>query len=229
MLRKWVRALFSYQSPETTMNLKFIVPVAVFAAVNGLGGALPVAQAQERDEEETVEFSGDQVIPYTCYDRAGNVVFTTVSPQETTGWELGCREVQYESNVPDSPPAVYFQCYDENGGVAFNTIDSEAAEESDLFCREIGHRITTPAPYRPVYYECYNVDGALAFTTSYPQNTYGWKPGCRELQYQDVVVTQQVEEPQVTYQCFDVNGNVSFTTYDPQDARRWKLGCSELR
>jgi hypothetical protein len=217
------------QSLETAMNLKFIAPIAVFAAANGFGGGLPLAYAQEQDETAPTEFANGQIIPYTCYDRAGNVVFVTVNPQETVGWELGCREVQYESSVPNAPPATYFQCFDVNGGVAFNTVDSEVAEASELFCREIGFRSTTPVPLRPIHYECYNVDGSVAFTTSYPQNTYGWKPGCRELQYQDAALAQSLETPQSVYECFDINGNVAFTTYEPQDARRWKLGCRQIQ
>jgi hypothetical protein len=219
------------------MNFKSIVSVAVFTAVYGLGGLLPPAQARDEPEgKEEIQQEQTQppappaeVIPYACYDDTGNVVFTTINPQETIGWDLGCREVQYETNDPTSPPIAYFQCFDVNGGVAFNTIDASVAKESELFCREIGARVTTPVPYRPVYYECYNTDGSLAFTTSYPQNTYGWKPGCRELQYQDAAVAQQSETPRVTFECYDTSGNVAFTTSNREDVNRWKLGCRETR
>lgn len=213
------------------MNLRFIVPIAIFTAVNGFGGLLPFSQARAEDngEQEETQVSTDRLIPYACYDQAGNVVFTTFNPQETVGWALGCREVQYESTDPISPPIAYFQCFDVNGGVAFNTVDEEVAEESDLFCRTIGSRVTTPVPYRPIYYECYNIDGNLAFTTSYPQNTFGWKPGCRELPSQTVTAQETTETPQNRYECLDISGNVAFTTNDPQEVRRWKLGCREVR
>lgn len=212
------------------MNLKLIVPVTVFtAAYYGLAGLLLPAQAQERENEEPVELSNGQAISYTCYDRAGNIVFTTINPQETLGWELGCQEMPYESSIPDSPPVVHFQCYDESGGIAFTTVDVDVAEDSDLFCREIGHRRATPIPFRSVHYECYNTDGTVAFLTSYPQNTYGWKPGCRELQSQEVAAIRNLESSQPAYECFDVNGNVAFTTENPQDANRWKLGCRQIR
>lgn len=215
---------------KIAMNLKSIVSITLWTAANGLVGLMPLTPAYAEDEDENeVQPTAGQVIPYACYDRAGNVVFTTINPQETVGWELGCREVQYESNVPNTAPITYFQCFDENGGVAFNTVDADVAKDSDLFCREIGARITTPVPIRPIYYECFNADGTLAFTTSYPQNTYGWKPGCRELQYQDEVVAQQLEVEQFGYECLDTSGNVAFITYDPQEVKRWKIGCREVR
>lgn len=200
--------------------------VALYGLLNVMPWSQAIAQTSRTEEVDTQLATG-QLIPYACYDRAGNVVYTTINPQETLGWEMGCREVQYESTYPEAPPITYFQCFDVNGGVAFNTVDEEVAEESDLFCREIGTRITTPVPYRPVYYECYNANGSLAFTTSYPQNTFGWKPGCRELQYQDEALVQLPEG--ASYECFDVSGDVAFVTYDPLEVRRWKLGCRELR
>jgi hypothetical protein len=227
---------FLCQSPETAMKLKFIVPISIFAAFYGLTGVLLLSPAWASDDEpkrdngEEIEMTAEgQVIPFACYDSAGNVIFTTSNPQQTLGWGLGCREVQYESNNLDSGPAAYFQCFDVNGGVAFNTVDPQVARDSDLFCRKIGSRITTPMTARPTFYECFNVDGSTAFTTSYPQDTFGWNPGCREVQYRDAVLTQQVDTVQTTYECFDATGNVAFTTPDLQDAKRWKLGCRELR
>lgn len=213
------------------MNLKFILPIAVLVAVNGAGTLLPPSLAQDRDQEEVeeAEVATGRVIPYACFDRGGNVIFTTITPQETLGWDQGCREVQYESTDPASPPLAYFQCFDVNGGVAFNTVDADVAEDSGLFCRYIGARLSLPVPVRPVYYECYNIEGTLAFTTSYPQETYGWQPGCRELKYQDVAVAQQTETPITSYECLDTSGNIAFTTYDPQEVRRWKIGCRETR
>lgn len=219
------------------MNLKFILPIVVLTAVNGLGGLLPLAaQAKDRDQEKPSENAqatagtAGQVIPYACYDRSGNVVFTTTNPQETIGWELGCREVQYESSNPASPPLLYTECFDVNGGTAFSTVDRKVARNSDLPCRPIGTRLSLPVVARPVYYECFNTDGTLAFTTSYPQETYGWKPGCREQQYQDTAVAaQQTDTPRTAYECLDTSGNVSFTTYDPQEARRWRIGCRQVR
>lgn len=211
------------------MNLKSFVSTGLFLTVQGLltsGIALAPAQASEDTSEE--ESVAGQVIPYVCYDRAGNAVFTTISPQETVGWELGCRPVPYESASVDSPPITYFQCFDVNGGIAFNTVDEDAARESDLFCREIGTRITTPVTYRPVFYECYTTEGLVAFTTSYPQNTYGWKPGCRELQFPETTVSQTISD-QPLYECFDAVGNVAFTTVNVQETRRWKLGCRQVR
>ncbi len=210
------------------MKVRSIGSIACLITVYGLVNVLPWSQVWAKEEQETETTTG-QIIPYACYDRAGNVSYTTINPQETLGWEMGCREVQYESSEPDTTPIVYFQCFDVNGGVAFNTIDDEVAEDSGLPCREIGSRVTTPVPYRPVHYECYDVNGDLAFTTSYPQDTFGWKPGCRELQYQDEAVAAQLNQtPRTTYECFDTRGNVVFTTYDPLEVRRWKLGCREV-
>lgn len=202
--------------------------IACLLTVYGVINVLPWSQVWAQETEETEPIAG-QIIPYACYDRAGNVYYTTINPQETLGWEMGCREVQYESNNPDTPPIVYFQCFDVNGGIAFNTIDAEVADDSGLPCREFGSRVTTPVTYRPVHYECYDANGNLAFTTSYPQDTFGWKPGCREVQHQDTVVSQTTEIPRTTYECFDTTGNVAFTTFDPLEVRRWKLGCREIR
>ncbi|MFM7424521.1 MAG: hypothetical protein ACKO7W_05930 [Elainella sp.] len=202
---------------------------ALVAVVSCSGLLAPVAVADEASEADTIQSPSGRVIPYACYDRAGNVVFTTTNPQETVGWELGCREIQYESVEPASPPITYFQCFDENGGIAFSTVDEDVAEESDLFCREIGTRLSRPVVLRPVYYECFTTTGELAFTTSYPQDTYGWKPGCREQQSRDMVTaTQPTDQPQTRFECLNTSGNVAFTTTDPQEVRRWKLGCRQV-
>jgi hypothetical protein len=216
------------------MKPKFMLPVALLTAVYSLGGLAPFqlasAKADEEPEtEETSEVPTSELIPYACHDRAGNVVYTTIHPQETVGWALGCREVQYETINPESPPVVYFQCFDVNGALAFSTIDGEVAEDSGLFCREIGTRLSLPIPARPIYYECFNTNGTVAFTTSYPQETYGWKPGCREQQYQDAVATQPDDQPQASFECLDTNGDVAFTTSDPQEVRRWKLQCRQVQ
>lgn len=213
------------------MNLRSVVSTGLFLTVQGFlsgGIALAPAQASEDTNESAEEPVTGQIISYACFDRAGNVVFTTINPQETVGWELGCRPVPYESTDVASPPITYFQCFDVNGGIAFNTVDEEVADDSDLFCREIGTRITTPMAYRPVHYECYNTEGTVAFTTSYPQNTYGWKPGCRELQFPETTVSQTVSD-QPLYECFDTAGNVAFTTVNVQETRRWKLGCRQVQ
>jgi hypothetical protein len=211
------------------MKPKFLVQVALFTAVSSLGWWLPLAQAQADEAESQANSPAGQVIPFACYNRAGTVVFTTINPQNTVGWDLGCREVQYESVDPASPPLTYFQCFDQNGGTAFKTIDAEVARDSDLFCREIGTRLSNPIPLRPVHYECFTATGDLAFTTSYPQDTFGWKPGCRELQYQDEVLAQQPSSPRSSYECLDISGNVAFTTNDQQEARRWRIGCREIK
>ncbi|MCU0524845.1 MAG: hypothetical protein MUF72_08480 [Elainella sp. Prado103] len=228
------QSLFRQAESQPRHSVRSLSSAMVVTALYGLLNVMPWSQAiaqttgsENRSETERTELATGQIIPYACYDRAGNVVYTTINPQETLGWEMGCREVQYESTFREAPPITYFQCFDVNGGVAFNTIDAAVAEESELFCREIGARVTTPVPYRPVYYECYNADGTLAFATSYPQNTFGWKPGCRELQYQDAMLTQMPDR--TPYECFDISGNVAFVTYDPLEVRRWKLGCREIR
>lgn len=205
---------------------------AVLSCGSLLVPATVLADDSNDAEAEAIQSPTGRVIPYACYDRAGNVVFTTINPQETVGWELGCREVQYESVNPASPPVTYFQCFDENGGLAFSTVDGDVAEESELFCREIGTRLSRPVAVRPIYYECFTTTGELAFTTSYPQDTYGWKPGCREQQSRDMVATtqptdQSTGQPQTNFECLDSSGNVAFTTTDPQEVRRWKLGCRQ--
>ncbi len=170
-----------------------------------------------------------QVIPFACYNRAGNVVFTTISPQDTLGWALGCREVQYTSLDPAAPPLTYFQCFDVNGNTAFLTVDAQVAKDSDLLCRQIGTRLSNPVPVRPVFYECFTAAGDLAFTTSYPQETFGWKPGCREMQYQTGLFAEQLNSPSSRYECLDTSGNVAFVTSDAQEARRWRIGCREVK
>ena len=207
------------------MKPKLLVQAVLFTAVSGSGWFLPLAQVRA---DEAGNAPTGQVIPYACYNRTGNVVFTTINPQDTLGWEAGCRQVQYESVDPASPPLTYFQCFDSNGGIAFSTIEAKVARDSDLFCREIGTRLSSPIPLRPVHYECFTAMGDLAFTTSYPQDTFGWKPGCRELQAQDAAVAQQTVSPS-RFECLDTSGNLAFTTYDPQEARRWRIGCRELK
>ncbi len=211
------------------MKPKFIVQAVLFTAISGLGWLLPLAQVRADEAETEVISSTGQVIPFACYNRAGDIIYTTITPQNTVGWDLGCREVQYESDDPDAAPLAYFQCFNVNGNTAFLTVDERIAKESDLYCRQIGTRLSNPIPVRPVFYECYTAAGNLAFTTSYPQDTFGWKPGCRELQYQDEVVAQQLISPRSSYECLDTSGYVSFVTYDPQVARQWRIGCREVK
>jgi hypothetical protein len=208
------------------MNLKSILPIATLIAV-GVTGLLPPspALARKRDKPAEDAQAAGQIIPYACYDRAGNVVFTTTNPKETIGWPMGCRQVQYESSNPTSPPLVYFQCFDRNGSLAFSTVDEKVAKDSKLRCNEIGSRLSSPVTARPIFYECFNANGTLAFITSYPQETFGWKPGCREQQQGTVAATQQSTPSGTTYACLDTSGNIAFTTSDPQEVRRWKIGC----
>ncbi|MEA5597426.1 hypothetical protein [Rivularia sp. UHCC 0363] len=222
------------------MKPKFILQAALFTAVSALGWLLPLAQVRAdepgpadesvpADELSPVNSPSGQVIPFACYNRAGNLVFVTVNPQDTLGWDLGCREVQYTSSDVDSPPIDYFQCFNVNGNTVLITVDAKVARDFDLYCRRVGTRLSNPVAVRPTFYECFTATGDLAFTTSYPQDTFGWKPGCRELQYQAGFVAEQSVLPSSSYECLDTSGNVAFITTNQQEARRWRIGCREVR
>ncbi len=154
------------------MNLRSVVSIALFTAMGGIG-FMPV-QVHAEDTKP----SAQQIIQYECYDRSGNIAYVTPNPQETIGWQMGCREVSYTSKA--AVRAAYYQCYDGNGNIALTTTSEAVADALDN-CRNIGYRDTTPPQVQPVYYECLNSKGEVAFTTAHHQDTQGWVPNCREI------------------------------------------------
>lgn len=155
------------------INLKSAVAIALVTVTGGLS-FLPYAQAEE------IKSSSEQVIRYECYDRSGNISYVTINPQETIGWQMGCREVPYISEAEAESRATYYQCYDGVGNIALTTTSEDVADAWDD-CRKIGYRDSTPVRIQPVYYECLNSQGAVAFTTTRHQDTQGWVPDCREV------------------------------------------------
>lgn len=154
------------------INLKSVVSIALFAVTGGIGFVPTQAHA------ETTKTSAQQIIRYDCYDRSGNIAYITINPQETIGWQMGCREVPYLSEA--EARATYYQCYDGNGNIALTTTSESVADALDN-CREIGYRDSTPPQVQAVYYECLNNKGDVAFTTARHQDTQGWVPDCREV------------------------------------------------
>jgi hypothetical protein len=155
------------------INLKSVVSIALFAVTSSIG-LMPIHQAQAEDVKPTTQ----QLIRYECYDRSGNIAYVTTNPQETIGWQMGCREVPYISEA--EPRATYYQCYDGNGNIVLTTTDRSVDNNLDN-CRRIGYRDSTPTQIQPVYYECLNSKGEVAFSTVHHQDTQGWVPDCREV------------------------------------------------
>ena len=156
------------------MNLKSVVSIALFAVTGGIG-FVPL-QAQAKDANP----SAQQIIRYECYDRSGNIAYVTTNPQETIGWQMGCREVPSTSEAATESRVTSYQCYDSNGNVALTTTSEDVVDAMDN-CRKIGYRNTIPAQVQPFYYECLNSKGAVVFTTARHQDTQGWVPDCREV------------------------------------------------
>jgi len=156
------------------INLKSVASIALFVVTSGIG-FMPV-QAQAEDANPTAQ----QIVRYECYDRSGNIAYVTTNPQETIGWQMGCREVSYTSEAAGGSRVAYYQCYDGSGNVAMTTT-SEAVADAMNNCRKIGYRDITPAQVQSVYYECLNGKGEVAFTTTRHQDTQGWVPDCREV------------------------------------------------
>jgi hypothetical protein len=199
------------------MNLKSVVPAAIFAVSSVLGTVfLPTnAQAQSQDDQT-------QAVSYECYDANGNIAFTTINPQETYGWTLGCRPLRQLTSTDATQSSVpYYQCYDANGNVAFTTTDSEAG------CPRVGSKRSNPIQANAIYYECYNNKGEVAFTTRDPQDTFGWLPSCREVQYRGTDTVSQTS--MLPYECYDTNGGVAFTTRNPQIYQSRGFRCQAPR
>ncbi|MBD3880389.1 hypothetical protein IFO70_01325 [Phormidium tenue FACHB-886] len=159
------------------MNLKSIVSIAVFSA-SSLG--ITVLPAQRALAQE-IERSTQPIIQYECYNLDGTVAYVTTNPQETIGWQQGCREVPYVVTEPAQSLTTYYQCYDVKGNTLFTTASQQVAEAMEEECKEIGYRDSTPVPINAAYYECYNNQGEVAFTTTRHQDTQGWIPSCREV------------------------------------------------
>jgi hypothetical protein len=165
------------------MKLKPIVSIAVFAASSFGMTLLPLqtvlAREAKSDAQPVVEVQ--PTIQYDCYNLDGSIAYVTTNPQETIGWQQGCREVPYVVPEPIQSQTTYYQCYDVNGNTQFTTTNSEIAESKEASCRRIGHRDSTPVQINAAYYECLNNQGAVAFTTTRHQDTQGWIPACREI------------------------------------------------
>jgi hypothetical protein len=172
------------------MNLKSVVSIALLT-MSGLGSVLlPVSYVRADEHEETA--TPQQIIRYECYDRSGNLAFTTADPAETIGWAMGCREVPYTLETRDEDDKLritYYECYDGNGNIAFTTTNESLADSHSFECRNIGYRTTVPVEKRSVYYECLNNEGEIAFTTNRHQDTQGWVPNCREVRTLEVIPT----------------------------------------
>jgi hypothetical protein len=213
------------------MRLKPAIPAIVFAAVSLLGTVLPMPNAQAKDNEHNQRYP---VLYYECYNAEGNIAFTTTEQRDTIGWSLGCRQVRYIVEEPPLTRTDYYQCYNVLGDVALTAVDPNSTRDrltsgdynhhprtrrvADLGCGQIGHRNSSPDISRAVHYQCYNVNGGIAFTTIYPQDTYGWKPGCSEVARRTDELSQSptASPPVIQLECYDRNGNLVLTTTDPR-------------
>ena len=175
------------------MKLKSIVSIAVFAASSFGMTVLPLqtvlAREVKLDTQPIVEVQ--PTIQYDCYNLDGSIAYVTTNPQETIGWQQGCREVPYIVSEPVQSQTTYYQCYDVNGNTQFTTTNSDIAESKEADCRKIGHRDSTPVQINAAYYECLNSQGAVAFTTTHQEDTQGWIPSCREIRTITNVSAQQ--------------------------------------
>lgn len=78
-------------------------------------------------------------------------------------------------------------------------------------------------------YQCFDASGNVAFTTTNPQETYGWRMGCRQMRY----ISNDPSQRQVAYyDCYDEVGNILMTTTNPEDAERLdnhdKVTCRKI-
>jgi hypothetical protein len=178
------------------LNLKSLVSIAVFTASSlGLTGLpLQSALARKAKPEAQQAVPAQTIVQYNCYNLDGSIAYVTTNPQETIGWQQGCRQVPYIVEAPVRSQTVYYQCYDANGNTLFTTADPQVAEARDSNCRKIGYRDSTPIPINAAYYECLNSQGEVAFTTIHHQDTQGWVPACREVRTITNLSVQQ-EQP----------------------------------